>query len=144
MSKVELTAELLELLKAKAQAATPGPWASWILEGPLLGGNYQVRSSSDPDENFVCRHVESAANSSYIAAASPDMVLALIERIGRLEKESDWLAEGISDLMHCSRLEDCEECSLFDEDSGNCLRDVIGANSSAWREAARKAVEGQL
>lgn len=147
MSKVEIPAELLADLKRKAQKATPGPWAFWILEGPLLGGNYQVRSHADPDEDFVCRHVESAANAKYIAAASPDAVLALVERIEKQEKEADWLAKNCQGVDNCPYLAlgwendrpDWCQCTDTVEDGFDCYEDPI----DCWREAAREAVEGQ-
>lgn len=180
MSKVEITAVLLEFLKGRAQAATPGPWASWILGGPLLGGDYQVRSNTDPDEDFVCRHVESAANANYIAAASPDVVVALIERIEELEarlsekrvkaflemvdriplklqdrlgeyekiilrlgKEADWLAKKLFDFCYTNGCENtCAGKVTRCPRLKYRLCPVDGCINS-WREAARKAVEGQ-
>lgn len=56
-------------LRAKAKAATPGPWERH-------GGSFVAQPASDP-------HIEadSEADAAYIAAASPDVLLGLLDDI---------------------------------------------------------------
>lgn len=94
-----LTDEQLADLKQKALAATPGPWCSdeehgvvWIVV-PTTGRGW----STDADGNAIEVPVvepsqEKVADASpkdaaYIAAANPENILALLQRIGELEAE---------------------------------------------------------
>lgn len=92
-------ATLLSELKAAALAATPGPWESvyddWsdgddaliscgsrdgmVAIAKIEGGG----SESGYDEPFSS---EQQANTAFIAAANPDVVLALLAHIEELEK----------------------------------------------------------
>lgn len=85
-------------MKKKAEAATPGPWA---YEAHGDTGEYGVGVMFDEQDAIVCgqanpdQHsvaevvaveVNGGANAAYIAAASPDLVLAMAARIEELEK----------------------------------------------------------
>jgi hypothetical protein len=73
MSQVKITPALLADLRAKAEAATPGPWKwhdnghSYSVEGPVRGNRLH--------------------DSQHVAAANPAVVLALIARIEELEAD---------------------------------------------------------
>ncbi len=76
---MQITPELLADLKAKAQAATPGPWEQHehyphvIVDG-VLDPICEVNRSP-------YAYTDSRTDAAYISAASPDVVLALIEKI---------------------------------------------------------------
>lgn len=77
-------------LKRKAEAATPGPWRY-----DRKGGNY-IYAGNDSILGDDCYYpwVPDARTIEYIAAASPDVVLALIERVKELERDAgrlDWI-----------------------------------------------------
>lgn len=84
----ELTPEVLDKLEAIAKAATPGPWRAMIGESSSDGtrGHGHVLTSSPPDKHWSDRviaishvfHERDAADWTHIAAAGPDVVLALI------------------------------------------------------------------
>jgi hypothetical protein len=74
MVMADLTPELLDRLEEIAKAATPGPWC-------LNGGTAAIAATYGRQKIF-CTHVGGtypAADAKHIAAASPDVVLALVE-----------------------------------------------------------------
>ena len=87
MSAIKITPELLADIEAKARSATPGPWA--IMYGGQPGDSYAVVGSCSWNRP-VCG-IEPVnykiENAKHIAAANPAVVLAMIERIRRLEEE---------------------------------------------------------
>lgn len=101
----------LESLKAKAMAATPGPWVARKRE--IVG---DIRANSAICVGRVTPGSEN--NTPFIAAASPDVVLGLIERIERMTEALEFYADkdawqywtvkrhgakpgkSISDVMH--------------------------------------------
>lgn len=79
----------LDALRRKAEAATPGPW--------------HVRRPPRPSFEYLIAHDEGPplakaplTNAAYIAAASPDVVLALIERVERAEEIVDAIRDSDS------------------------------------------------
>lgn len=101
---MELTKEALDRIRALAQKATPGPWEyneAFVLvrlpdetelkdmAKPRLDTNIiNVNRAFGPD---VCK-----ANAAYIAAANPQVILALISEIENLQSLNDKLVEGIA------------------------------------------------
>ena len=88
----------LPALEELAKAATPGPWTAEDSSKPPMrsfliqsGGRVVARYLSFDDHlAFAHRDAEPervSANAAYIAAANPETVLALIERIRALEAE---------------------------------------------------------
>jgi hypothetical protein len=80
-------------LRAAAEAATPGPW-EWIEPHSVM----RRSEIKDPevlwpiaaiDGLFSKRH----ANGEYIALASPDRILTLLDRVAELEKPLESLLE---------------------------------------------------
>lgn len=70
-------------LKTLALAATPGPW---IAAGPSFGAplpitlDSVVQDSNEEGEGFsICRDVDDPDDAAYIAAASPDAILKMLE-----------------------------------------------------------------
>lgn len=84
----------IDKLEALARAATPGPWR-WGGEDPeggerrsilnLYAGGERSRPILwlEPSSGWIT----AGADTEHIAAASPDVVLALIERLRRAESE---------------------------------------------------------
>lgn len=142
-------AALHERLKI-AGKATPG---SWSLQDrgaiPLVYG---------PNGERIAKAIDNREDTAHIAASSLDVVRADIEEIlrlraenERLNKEADWLVEMLSHYT-----EDCplkfkvvyevwfpipriDQCSGQESD----IEDCAYIPSQCWREAARKAVEGE-
>jgi hypothetical protein len=59
-------------LRAAAQAATPGPWTPCNTKGAMV-------VATSPDGEYVYTDQQSFENRAYIALASPDTVLALLD-----------------------------------------------------------------
>ena len=84
----------LEALAEVARAATPGPWifnAASLLHDDSAGWVGHDRTG-DGFQEYVCstaNHVDGLSDGAYIAAASPDVVLALIERVRVAEAERE-------------------------------------------------------
>jgi hypothetical protein len=86
-------------LRARALAATPGPWTFTNYEGSTHVWCGRAMSSMVADnhtEGAVCRVRGVGAglpimeNAAFIAAASPDVVLALLDEIAALRAERAW------------------------------------------------------
>lgn len=85
-----MTREQLSHLKALAQAATPGPWTADGLpynevDDPTIwaGEVYVAQTAYDMQSDTQVHNV--GADTAYIAAASPDVMLVLIARIEELQ-----------------------------------------------------------
>jgi hypothetical protein len=97
-------------LRAAAEAATPGPW-EWIEPHSVM----RRSEIKDPevlwpiaaiDGLFSKRH----ANGEYIALASPDRILTLLDRVAELEEALEkaqraiggylWLANNLNNTWH--------------------------------------------
>lgn len=129
MSRIEISPEWLAGLKELAEKATPGPW--------IMGEDGGVYSEARRDipVDIIDGLYTEAPDAAFIAAASPDVVLGLIERIGKLEKEADWLAERLKKV--CNAYDMCgmaNESCPFDGEY-RCYSEDLD-----WREAARNAI----
>lgn len=112
-----ITSEQLAELKELAETADRYAKDDWIAYAEenfnQIGyGNCIVMDQGDSSCGNVCETDRGMEIASYIAAARLQVMLAIIARIERLEKEADWLAEQLSNFPYKS-----------------------------WREAARMAVE---
>ncbi len=72
-------------LRAKAEAATPGPWTTGdcgdiYYDEETPGGAFLLASTENGDR-------QSAENCTFIAAANPSVVLALLDRLAAAEAE---------------------------------------------------------
>lgn len=93
----------LKSLKAKAKAATSGPWFSgkWggVYDKPHGKHNRVISQNSGDDAQGV-------ADDVFVSAASPDVVLSLIERIETMRKALETIASferpepGLDDHMN--------------------------------------------
>lgn len=83
-----MTAEEITHLRTLAQAATPGPWA--IERSTARHDSRVLVKASAPSQALAriggdsLRAIESDALAAYIAAVSPDVVLALLAEVERL------------------------------------------------------------
>lgn len=140
------TTESLLFRRALAEKATPGPWKS-VYDYCVLPNIYDDRPANVLIADCSREHdhdKKTKANALYIAANSPDVVMAdideilrLREQVERLEKEADWLAE------YCWKKPEAEYHPLREMRGGfycgACPYDYDCRK--CWREAARKAVE---
>jgi len=75
----------LDHLEALAKAATPGPWHD-IPHEEFSGSDHRIsRVAGTPWGNFGHLATVSAVNAPFIAACSPDVILALVARVRELE-----------------------------------------------------------
>lgn len=70
----------LDSLEAKARAATPGPWHLWGSDAVTIEASTFIATASDTRPM-----PQQQADAAFIAAASPDVVLALVERVRAAE-----------------------------------------------------------
>ncbi len=141
MTEDNRTTEALLARRELAEKATPEKWN--LLQIFAEDENY-VGPETWADMGkavCICRYAKDA---QYIAANSPDVVMADIDEIlrlraqvERLEKEADWLAE------YCWKKPEAEYHPLREMRGGfycgTCPHDHDCRK--CWREAARKAVE---
>lgn len=135
-NKIEITSEFLAVLKARAQKATEGYWFSTCNANlhPVVNCvvlRYEISVALCPDAR------DGESNADYIAAANPAVVLALIEKIKRLEEEAATLASFCADI--CPNVPYHVNCQSCDD----CPGTIDCKNSDkpeAWREAARKII----
>lgn len=141
MMKNNRTTEALLARRELAEKATPEKWN--LLQIFAEDENY-VGPETWADMGkavCICRYAKDA---QYIAANSPDVVMADIDEIlrlraqvERLEKEADWLiSEKIVEEWNGRFV------GAFNADKGGLVVYESQADAVAsWREAARKAVE---
>lgn len=140
-------------LKDKAEKATPGPW-----NVDSLGNIFRTPHAKDEDyqpvvlltKSSLDEYAPTEADAAYIAAANPQVVLAMIELLQddifpayeladevrllkieneRLSKEAAWLAEQV--LPRCPGL--CSHGENTDHEV--CI--------TCWREAARQTIKDE-
>lgn len=82
-----MTPAALAALKALAEGATPGPWSHRTSEDPTGTGEVEsfVKAGLGTGRTVIVVAGIDHADARYIAAASPDVVLALVARIEALE-----------------------------------------------------------
>src|SRR6185437_2057895 len=111
-------------LKRLAEEATPGPWTQWVEHGDVWsgvpernspgnmgGGSLGIRvcdcDADDYDgENDEEAEAQAKATAAYIAAANPQTILALIERLETLEeavKGAHVIAEQVGDVLRANK-----------------------------------------
>lgn len=117
-----------------AAQATPGPW--WVSSAPcFVPFAYTVRCK----EVYVAG-LNAREDAAHIAANSPDVVTADIDeilhlraKVGRLEKEADWLATHVANALR--------EPALIAHLHYLSKGLTVPPSSETIREAARKVVE---
>lgn len=83
----QMPQETLDRIRALAQKATPGPWICYGFTG---NNGSALRTVSREDFEKICELpnlMNTPANANYIAAANPQVMLALADFIERLEAE---------------------------------------------------------
>lgn len=85
-------------LRKLAETATPGPWQTLGPDSPgqwmVYDDHWCIATASwyDPEYDYATRqkppdpraYIDADANAAYIAAASPDVILALLDEVERL------------------------------------------------------------
>jgi hypothetical protein len=95
--------DITDRLRAASLAATPGPWRTgwrkpdgkWLDEDSIVctcDGIVQIAGPDDYDGGGI----EYPCNAHYIAAASPDVILALLDELDTLRDEAERLRLRIS------------------------------------------------
>ena len=86
-----MTAVDLAALRAKAEAATPGPWSA-LTTGRASGDHWYIVDDGEAlayiTANDGSDEEQREPNARYMAAVSPDVVLALLDRIAELEADA--------------------------------------------------------
>jgi len=80
-----LTREQRDELRAKAEAATPGPWM--LLPPAIIGENNHVITPHDGQRCGIVVNGATPENATYIAAANPATVLTLLDALEEAECE---------------------------------------------------------
>ena len=113
----------LDKLEAKARAATPGPWQA--LENPEMAIRW-VEAMCHAGGSVCTAHDnwslgQNKRNSVFIAAANPETVLALIDRLRRAEKNEATARKALESVKR-----------------------AVGTSTEAWHIAAHAlaAMEG--
>jgi len=76
-------------LRARALAATPGPWHLNKFGG-VVRVESRIIADVESEDCSCCPTLAGALDARYIAAASPDVVLALLDEIAALRAERAW------------------------------------------------------
>lgn len=95
----DLTTRIADV-KKKALEATPGPWNWWTSNSWRRLKRYDRGITQNVLEPYVCRdgHPDlsiSEEDMAYIAAASPDLILAMAAEIDRLTAQLDKAREAL-------------------------------------------------
>lgn len=114
-------------LKALAEAATQG---NWVAEGDDLFFNedgYTKHLMETSEGSDICHDAEHPANLSFIAAASPDTILALLAEIERLEKFEDWFVrlDQVEQSLAASYKAERDQLKAENEALRNALGDLL-------------------
>ena len=104
-------------LRALAEAATPGPWKRWkgrASHMAVINKSQQKRMYSVEGPDGVGDYEDwgyTKANATYMAAASPDVVLNLLDRVEKSEPP------------------DCRTCGNYDKVYVTCIhKDCVNAD----------------
>lgn len=101
-----MSTDNLDALKAKAKAATPGPWTFTDYEGSThiwCGRHMSSMVADNYTEGAVARvrgfgaGLPIVENAAFIAACDPTTVLALLARLKAAEEAADEFAGALSD-----------------------------------------------
>lgn len=86
MNTESLTSDYLMEVQKRVEAATPGPWTSFIEGRDHLGGDSIIRMSMDDSIDDLYLNGASIADQDFIAHAREDIPLLLgeIERLKKL------------------------------------------------------------
>lgn len=140
----------LDALEAAAKAATPGPWTLW--SNNRISTHQYVKTEDDwtlvaADSGYTDRSSfdQRTRDLGYIAAANPQVVLALIERLRKAEEETRALRALVAVMDDLDRCEhgrhEGDVCSGVTGCDGPSLGNPIAANTcptSRWKSAGRQ------
>lgn len=133
------TNEALLERRALAEKVIPGPWETYAYVKVMANGRCEVASA----EGFGGKH-----EAAYIAANSPEVVMADIDEIIRLRAENTWLGRETIYLATLLTLITDPEIGLDSQqpEVTRELVDLIKEKHSrttvyTWLKAARKGVE---
>lgn len=91
----------LDKLREKAEAATPGQWEAgdtWVYTEPIYPDDRRLSDVLGmmfaDDDRAEAEHRRGLRNAEFIAAANPDAVIALLDRLEVAERERDVLGKA--------------------------------------------------
>ena len=117
-------------LRALAEGATPGPWRTE--PDPISGASYFIAGADDDAPSMAADHEPTAR---YIAAISPDVMLALLDRMERVEEALGRML-GTHDGVHaesCNCYEKGHDEDLDVDDTCDCGRQTRTRAHAALR-----------
>lgn len=120
----------LDELERLAKAATPGPWYAGEKNRWQLHDGRFIRTSHDHSGTAMV--VSGGGDADFIAAANPETVLALVERVRALEKEREE-DQGVIRVWR-GRTERAEELLR------DALASDLGWEDTEWGPKAAKIV----
>lgn len=145
MCKIDLSDRALGVMISKTESATGGKWKISAITGNVV--------AKTREGDILVAEVDRAEDAIHIQACDPETVRAMCcaigrmrwdlgahkttiaeleDKLARLEKEADWLAEraGATDCLMNDTVENCTKNGF------PCV--------ACFREAARKAVGGEV
>ena len=108
-------------LRALCKAATPGPWGTHPDDPWEVQGNLAAYHGDDCEPVCTIR-TDDAADATYIAAVSPDVVEGLLDEIARLKALLRFSVTPDAALTGCGG-GTCEECDSWRSKVTEALRD---------------------
>ena len=129
----DLTPEPIAELRRLAEAATPGPWRTEYLMGAgndLLTAIIAGRAT--PDDLRVIGSTLAERDGKFVAAASPAVVLALLDELDELRAEVGVRRDARKALAH--KL-------VADFQANGNSRELGDPTAGAWLEAAQQVLD---
>lgn len=143
----------LHALAALAEAATPGPWTAEDGDGMpgydgmanVYGAPEEMGTVDRPSQRIArVTYTQEDADAVYIAAASPDVVRELIERVIKAEALAALAADMTTWIEGCDSEQHRPGCPKFDNDyASTCTCEADEGNIQRVRllDRWRRAVE---
>ena len=128
----------LDELAKLAEAATPGPWHFHQDDGTALDISEVCIPRPEEDVDLSIASLLEDRDGAFIAAANPQAVLALIERVRRVEAERDAAAKVLTEFADAQDSW-CEKGRAEQMISRAAMRDALRARAAEIRGAKRDA-----
>lgn len=130
---VNMTTLDLDALQAAAEAATPGPWFSYCPDGAALNPE-RATFLTGPKYRIMDKSLGfSPQDGDYMAAARPEVMLALIDRLRKAEDDLKFVRDDLASttrMFHaaCAGLGAINEALGLDPNDGGAepILDAIG------------------
>lgn len=123
----DLTPETLAELRRLAEAATPGPWEATIFDSGHSKFEFEASVCTQDVGDSICRmegllrttdneryRTDGSLDALYIAAASPDVVLGLLDRLAHMTEARDNARAEVERLIEAQHEGRWEEVATGD------------------------------